>query len=246
MIELLKSLIFVRKCLLCGEVLRETKEGIFCPKCRLEYEKLKHRACSRCGKAHEVCHCVPPKLQKEQVNAVHLMAYEDECSKKLVFMVKRKKNTALFAFLGKELASLLPEGQAYTVTYAPRKPKSVREYGFDQAKCLAKALTKKCKGECVTLFRHARFSALQKNLNAAEREENAEKSYQLCCSHDQTYEHLLIVDDVLTTGSTMKKLIALAKEAGAQRITLVCIAHTAEKRNSHEGKDIEISSKNQI
>ena len=230
MIEFLKRLLFVRKCLFCGELLVETKEDVFCPKCRLEYEKMKRRTCSICGKPHEKCACMPMKLKPLADSAVHLFAYEDSYSKTLVFRLKRKDCRPLQLFLGKELAKCLSDVSGYAVTYAPRTQQSVRKYGFDQAKALARVIEEEHGIPLVEPFLHAIFSKLQKNLNAEERSENAEKSYTLKKRFVREHDHLILVDDVMTTGSTMAKLVSLAKEAGYQTVTVVCVAMTVHER----------------
>ena len=232
MIELWKNLFFVRKCLLCGEILTESMEGVFCPKCRLEYEKLKRRPCRACGKPQSACGCMPDKLKHEVAWTVHLFAYDDPLSKTVIFSLKRRDFKPLQVFLGEELASLFGDVAEYEITFAPRKPKSVREYGFDQAEALARVISDEKNVPLADIFTHARRSELQKNLNAEARAENAEKSYALQRSFTREREKLIIVDDVMTTGSTMAKLVSLAKEAGYKEIATVCVARTVHEKET--------------
>ena len=232
MIEFFKRMFFVRKCLLCGEILTESKEDVFCPKCRLEYEKLKRRPCRACGKPQSVCSCLPEKLKHEVAWAVHLFAYDDPLSKTIIFTLKRRDFKPLQAFLGKELASLFGDVADYDITFAPRKPKSVREYGFDQAEALARVIADEKHVPLVDIFTHARKSELQKNLSAAERAENAEKSYALQKSFVRERDKLVIVDDVMTTGSTMAKLVSLTKEAGYKEIAVIYVARTVHEKET--------------
>ena len=231
MIEFLKRLLFVRKCFVCREILTDSREDVFCPKCRLEYEKLKRRVCRRCGRPHEYCGCLPPRLKREVSWAVHLFAYHDPLSKNLVFALKRRAYAPLQCFWGKELSALLDDVSDYDIAFAPRKPKSVREYGFDQAKALANVISMEKDIPLVDLFSHAHNSKLQKDLNAMERIKNAEKSYAIRKRFVREHDKLIIVDDVITTGSTMIKLVSLAKEAGYREVAVVCVALT-----NHEEK----------
>ena len=215
--------------MICGAVLPDAEnETAFCPKCLLEYEKLGRAVCGKCGKREKECLCVPEKLWGKLSFSVHLFAYESVLSKQIVFGLKRKNLTVLQNFLSAELTKRLSayDLSDYTVTYAPRKPKSVREYGFDQAEILAKNIAKACDLPFETIFRHARFSKLQKELNAKERAENAEKSYTLRTDTVRETEGLLIVDDVMTTGSTLSALVSLAKTAGYDKVAVVCVAKT--------------------
>ncbi len=232
MIEFLKSLFFARRCLFCGGSLGETKEQVFCPKCRLEYEKMKRRACPSCGRAHRLCTCVPEKLKGKVTSARHLFAYGDADSKKLIFTLKERDYRPLQKFLGAELAALFPELCDHDITYAPRKPKSVAEYGFDQAERLAEALGDHLSLPLIELFSHAKRSKLQRELDAGGRAENAEKSYTLQKKYERTSPHLLIIDDVMTTGSTLSRLVDLAKEAGYDRVSVVTVAQTVHEKEA--------------
>ncbi len=227
MIKFLKSLLFPQKCLFCGETI---PEGVFCPKCRLEYDKMKRRPCRICHKPHEQCRCMPGKLIGVVDKAHHLFAYGDRDSKIIVFTLKERDHGELQRVLARDLARLVSDG-AFDITFAPRKPKSVREFGFDQAERLAEVMSKQLGLPLVELFCHGHFSKLQKNLDAAHRAANAEKSYTLKTNIERKHETLVIVDDVMTTGSTMAKLAALAKDAGYTKIVALTVARTEREEN---------------
>ena len=229
MIDFLKGIFFVRKCMLCGEVLPDAeKSTAFCPKCLLEYEKLGRAVCEKCGNREKECDCLPSVLKNQIAFSAHLFAYERELSKTLIFALKRKNLSALQHFLSLELSKRLSVYglSDYTVTFAPRKPKSVREYGFDQAEILAKGVAENLNLPYEAIFAHAHFSKLQKELNAKERAENARQSYRLKKEISPETRGLLIIDDVTTTGSTLSVLVSLAKSAGYEKIAVACVAKT--------------------
>ncbi len=230
MIDFFKGLLFARRCIVCGETLSESAEQVFCPRCRSEYEAHKEKPCSDCHKPHAACTCLPKKLSGKVLCGAHLFAFGDSFSKSIIYTLKHRDFRPLFRFLGQEMAELVRDFGDADLTYAPRKPKSVREYGFDQAKRLADEMGKILHCPVIKLFRHARRSALQKNLNAAERAENAEKSFSLGRFAISGKTRLIIVDDVMTTGSTMAKLISLAKDVGYTEIMVVCVARTVQEK----------------
>lgn len=227
----LRSLFFVRKCLVCGAVL--TDGTVFCPKCRLEYEKLKRARCPRCGAPQSACRCAPPMLTG--VRAVHLFAFDGALSRKLIYLLKRKDVRVLQNFFADELSSLLSplcDGET-AITYAPRAKKSVRLYGFDQAARIAKRVAKELDLPLVSLFRH-KGSTLQKNLSATERKENAEGSYALRRRLPTPTGTLVILDDVMTTGSTLYALATLARRAGYANVIAATVARTQKTEDDHE------------
>ncbi len=231
MIEFLKGLLFVRKCIFCGEVLTEKTDSVFCPKCRLEYEKLKRVPCRICGKKQTLCRCMPENDSGLACSAVHLFEYDDELSRRILFLLKRKNLRVLQQFLSREIAfaisgALGDDVSHYSITFAPRAPKSIRVYGFDQAKRLCRGISGALGIPMVELFRHRRYSEQQKRLNAEARGENARKSYELHHGFVQKTKGLIIVDDVITTGSTVMTLSLLAREAGFSEILIATAART--------------------
>ena len=227
MIKLLKHLFFVRTCLGCGTALPDAGEDtIFCEDCLGQYLELKRAECLHCGKSETACRCVPKNLW-----SAHLFAYYGKLSKQIVYTLKMKNYAPLQRFLAKELAGLILDAAGgdlsdYTVTFAPRKVGSVCIYGFDQAKILAKLTASHLNLPMENLFRHARFSKMQKKLNAAERKRNAQSSYSLRDNVCRKTDRLLIFDDIVTTGSTLSALIALAEAMGYREIAIVSVAKT--------------------
>lgn len=232
MIELFKQLFFARKCLCCGQILTGSSEQVFCPDCREIFEKQKSRACRVCGETQTMCGCLPSKLFGKVTWSKHLFAYEGAFAQTIIFTLKHRDYQPLQQFLAEELSACLGDVADYEITFAPRKPKSVRQYGFDQAKSLATRIAKKKDIPFVSLFVHSRRSKLQKTLDARARAENAEKSYALQRGVTRTREKLIIVDDVMTTGSTLAKLTALAKEAGYKDVAVLYVAKTVYGKES--------------
>ena len=232
MIKLLKNLFFVRACLGCGTALPDAEENaVFCEDCLRHYLELKSEECLHCGKSADACRCTPQSLRGKVIWAAHLFSYYGKLSKRIIFMLKMKNYKPLQRFLAKELADLVIEVtngnlDGYTITYAPRKAESVCLYGFDQAKVLAKLTASHLQLPVENLFRHARFTKIQKRLNAVERKKNAQNSYSLndyVCPHT---DKLLIFDDIVTTGSTLSALVTLAEAIGFQEIAVISVAKT--------------------
>lgn len=174
---------------------------------------------------------MPEKLRGKVGFSAHLFAYRDAFSHSIVYSLKLKNLPYLQRFLAHELSDLVMDVTGgdlggYTVTYAPRKPSSVRIYGFDQSKVLASLAAERMGLPLAHMFRHARFSKLQKRLNVKQRAENANKSYFLRPDFSRATDKLLIFDDVMTTGSTLSSLVSLAREAGFREVSVVCIAKT--------------------
>ena len=227
-----KGLLFVRKCVGCGKALPEANaDDVFCENCFREYRDMCGDVCPACGESECKCRCVPKNLRGHVGFAAHLFNYYGEMSKRIVYTLKLRNYPFLQRFLAKELSDLVLEAAGgdlsdFTVTFVPRKPRSIRVYGFDQAKILAKLSAERLELPLADVFTHARFSKVQKRLNRYERKENATHSYLLRSDFVRTTDRLLIFDDVMTSGSTLFVLLSLAKMIGFREVCVVCIAKT--------------------
>ncbi len=225
------SLIFPKKCAFCREFISR-EESIFCPICEAKYEQMKRAFCKHCGREQRLCRCVATKLRPLdiKISERHLFAYGNELSRAVIYKLKRKNSADLQKFLARECALLVLEearsGEDTVISYPPRAQNAAREYGFDQAKILASEIAKITGLPLAEIFRRGENGKAQKTLTAKEREENAGKAYLLAEGADLYGKTLVIVDDVVTSGSTAARLASLAADGGARRIVVVSVAKT--------------------
>ncbi len=91
------------------------------------------------------------------------------------------------------------------------------------ARHLATALAVNIDG---SLFCRIRSTQTQKGLSRAERKKNLLAAFAL--KETQLPKHIAIVDDVVTTGSTVGLLATQLKKKGVKRVDIYCICRTAE------------------
>lgn len=229
-VDYVMNLIFPRTCAVCGDAADARFSYALCLGCGNEFEILKSDICPSCSSPQMMCRCRPVYDGGKNVRYYHLIEYRNDFSKKLIFALKRKNNAPLRRFLASELAALIKtRGEKSEITYTPRSASAVRKYGFDQSKELARAVSKKTGARLVTLFKHLRRGAEQKELGMTARLDNAADSYFLRGGVLLREEKLVIVDDVITTGSTVRTLCELASLAGAEDITVLTVAKTGRK-----------------
>ncbi|MCX7099415.1 MAG: phosphoribosyltransferase family protein, partial [Methylococcales bacterium] len=92
-----------------------------------------------------------------------------------------------------------------------------RERGFNQALEIAKTVAKQLQIPLVldTCIRQ-RDTPHQTALTAKQRRKNMRRAFALV--KPMTAQHVAILDDVMTTGSTAHELAALLKQAGVSRV----------------------------
>jgi ComF family protein len=97
----------------------------------------------------------------------------------------------------------------------PLHPARQRERGFNQASLLAELLGKQMSVEYQPLLERVRYTTTQTALDRAERIENLHNAFRLRKNADVRRLRVLLIDDVLTTGSTLSECARILKRAGA-------------------------------
>lgn len=224
------SSLFPRKCVFCGEIIPDAGQSdALCSDCRMKYDVMCMATCAECGARETECQC--GKVPSADMQR-HLFEFSGEMSRKLIYTFKRQNSRALQEFFASEAARILerdiPDIKAFAVTYVPRNPASVRDFGFDHAQILAEKLAARLEIPSVCAFVHKTGKGTQKELSLRERAENAEMSY-VSKSGVKIGENLIIVDDVVTSGSTLSRCASLARGMGAKRVVVFTLALTGKK-----------------
>ena len=115
------------------------------------------------------------------------------------------------------------------MTEAARKKR-----GYNQAALLASALARRCGvAYAPEALVKSRDTAAQKQLSAAERAKNLAGSFRV---HERALcrgRHIVIVDDVLTTGATADAVARALRGAGAGRVYVLTAASVAYRERQH-------------
>ena len=225
----------------------------FCNACAEKWYVAKAEMCPVCSETAEFCSCVPAFFKESQPYVPALCYYHPELNdtqSSAILTMKHQKAPDLFDFMAIELqpkiAALLEKqgisGSNCIFTWTPRKRSSVSKNGFDQGKELAQRTAKLFDAHAYPLF--LRFGGKeQKKLDKKARKKNAAKALILnhallgfpraCKDTDlQTFiagKHVVIIDDVLTTGATLSQAISLLRSAGAGITVVACIAKSERK-----------------
>lgn len=218
--ERLLTLLFPHKCFLCGRTLAGT--GWLCEKCRLPQAD---SLCLGCGKGRDDCVC--GKISYDGATAplwyvggvrhgIHRFKYDGR--------------RYYGAFLGEMMARRVCEDFAGLpfdlITFVPMHPKKRRSRGYCQSAVLAREVGALLNLPVEETLRHTgnrSAQAAQKGKGA--RQDNAERSFTQG-EIDLTGKRVLLVDDVLTTGSTASRCAELLKGQGASSVYVVVAATT--------------------
>ena len=97
----------------------------------------------------------------------------------------------------------------------PLHPARKRERGFNQAELLSLALHRHTGLSVQNVLQRTRYTTTQTQFDRSERMENLKGAFRLRRGSNVRDLRMLLVDDVLTTGSTLSECASVLKKAGA-------------------------------
>jgi competence protein ComFC len=97
----------------------------------------------------------------------------------------------------------------------PLHPARERERGFNQAMLLAELLAASITVPLCAALERTRYTTTQTAYDRAERMENLHGAFRLRKNQDVRDLRVLLIDDVLTTGSTLSECARVLRDAGA-------------------------------
>ncbi|MBR4079181.1 MAG: ComF family protein, partial [Christensenellaceae bacterium] len=108
------------------------------------------------------------------------------------------------------------------ITCVPLHPIRRRERGYNQSELIAKRLSELTSIPYSPLLIKIRNTPPQSTLKShAERLDNIHGAFQLKDDPDLSGKHILLADDVFTTGATAEECTALLKSAGAASVRVI-------------------------
>ncbi len=210
--EALLDLLFPPKCPFCQRLLHDPRAPL-CPNCQASLPWLTGRAGER--RVDFTQGCWSPLAYQAQVR---------EAVQRYKFAPAPAYGRP-FGLLMAQCVQDRPEMAADLVTWAPLSRKRRRERGYDQGELLARAMAKRLGLPAVPTLVKARHTQPQSGLDSAEaRRANALGAYALLPGADVAGRHVLLADDVVTSGATLSECARTLLEAGAAEVWCVTLA----------------------
>ena len=140
---------------------------------------------------------------------------------------------------GRLLSTLLAQNLQYYFDEGGQRPdlmlavplakRRQRKRGYNQAQMICDWLSKTLSlDNPKQLLRRTRETISQQGLNAKQRRENLHNAFELTEPEQVKGQHIILVDDVLTTGTTCSIISALLLKHGAARVDVYCLARTGK------------------
>ena len=100
----------------------------------------------------------------------------------------------------------------------------IRERGYDQIAALVELVAKRSRSPVWPCLRRSRYTESQTRFSRKERLQNLRNAFKLRKGTSVLGKRLLLVDDVLTTGSTLDECARILKAGGARSIRAITVA----------------------
>ncbi len=228
------DLVYPRACAVCGT--QDPADGThLCWDCRSEIQWIQPPFCSRCGTpvsgridhAYECAACTARKIHFDAARAAGRM---EGPLAEMIHLLKYRNGF----WIASDLADLLQAalrthfdpGEIDAAGFVPLFPSRRRDRGYNQAEVLARLL---CRRSGVALLKRGlvrtRPTPTQTLLTASARADNVRNAFRVPNPKWVEGRRILLVDDVMTTGSTVNECSRVLKAAGAARVWVLTAAH---------------------
>jgi ComF family protein len=231
----LREYFFPAGCALCGRDLAGAVEAWYglCETCRASLaddppsgEIPDH--CDLCGRplVSEQDRCLPCRNRElpgfDRIKVLFPYAGTYRC---LLNAYKFGKNLALGNFFAEKIREALKDPalpRTAPVVPVPPRPGKIRETGWDQVEYLAGLLERNREAEIFRCLERLP-SQVQKKLNREDRATNLLSRIRLTTGAPRT---AILIDDVMTTGSTMDVCASVLKAGGAAQVFGICLFYS--------------------
>ena len=210
----------------------------FCPSCRNKLATAENTVCNSCISKIKL---VDPefikseyqrKYESKRIISGFVSQYIFEKDKELQHIIhafKYDKKFHVGIFLGKSLGEHFKfQFQSWNINLIvpiPLHHLKKAERGFNQSYCIAKGISSQtCIAVKSNAIKRMRFTQSQTTMTLKEREENVESAFKVKKPEAVRGKHILLVDDVMTTGATINECGKVLLNAGANRIYAATVA----------------------
>jgi ComF family protein len=220
---LFRSHLLQQNCTLCDATTRS--ELSLCDACIEDLPLAPHPSCPQCGLSthdHLCGKCLKKPPHFDATHALFTYGYPVDA-----LLQHYKYNHALY--LSQTFAQLLSakmqDKNIDVIIAMPLHPSRIKERGFNQSFELAKIIAKQ---HHIALDRTScnriKNTPPQASLPFKRRLNNMHGAF--ACNQSFIGKHVALIDDVMTTGSSLNELAKILKKAGARQVTCYVLART--------------------
>ena len=220
--------LFPESCPVCREPSTDHKTAPICPECWDSIQPYSGPQCWKCGDSlvsdkSIICgECIKDEPAYKLARSFGLY---DGALKNAITLLKYQN----IKRLSKPLSDIILRMQiprVYAILPVPLYKKRLRQREFNQSALLAKHMAKSLGiSLIIDCLIKIRDTVPQVGLSAGERCKNVRKAFGIQNKRLITGKSILLIDDVITTGATVRECSGVLKKAGAEDIYVIALAH---------------------
>lgn len=208
----LLDLLFPPKCVFCGKVLDSGEDGL-CARCQRDLPWLADGEAELTGEFFSLC-AAPLRYQDKVRDSIRRYKFNG-----------RRGYHKLYGKLVAQCVHDHLAGRYDLITWVPLSSQRKKERGYDQAFLLASAAALELGEVAVETLRKERHTAAQSGLTeAAQRRANVLGAYTPVDPELVAGKRVLLIDDVVTTGSTLSECARTLRTMGAKDVVCAALA----------------------
>ena len=220
------SYVFLNKCVACGCIQTDGKP--VCDSCKKTLYRITGIRCEYCGR--EILHC--SCLRRRNIFSRNISVYRyDGSASNIVKRFKIGKLTQLAVYISSEMSILIKEEYGDIkfdcMTFVPSSRFKDMRRGFSHTKLIADRISNDLKIPNLSLLKRKFGTKEQKGQSARNRVINVRDKYRAV--RDVSGMKILLIDDVITTGSSLNECARMLKKAGASEVFCATFASTYKK-----------------
>ena len=157
--------------------------------------------------------------------------------RELIHLYKYGRIKTLAGPLGALLAAAVPRDERFdAVTPVPLHWRRQWQRGFNQAELLARTIARRCGIPVIHALKRVRPTVAQAGLSNTGRRQNVAAAFRprrAPWARAVEGKRILLIDDVMTTGSTATSCALALKGAGAAKVALLTVARVDRRMAAH-------------
>lgn len=234
--------LFPAECVTCHEFLGDQRHALFCHACWQTIAAIPPPLCPRCGTPFTSptvlrhapnflcgeCRQSPPAFDR-----LIATAYYEGVLKEAIHLFKFQRKPRLSRELAQLMLTQMPADldltRCQSILPVPLHRRRQQQRGYNQAGLLAQHLAQHYRltyrPDVLTRDRDTPSQALLKGRRA--RRANVKNAFRVAAPAHIQAQHLILVDDVMTTGATVNECAKTLKRAGAASVIVLALSRAA-------------------
>jgi len=216
--------IFPKDCICCHQ-----GDIYLCPSCFKKIDLITKDICFLCNKENSLQGVCDQCREESFLDEIYVpAAFSNSVMEKSVHSLKYDFIEELGEILSKLLADKIGDKifESAIMIPVPLHKKRFLERGYNQSSLIAKPLSELMKIDYSDkIVQRVKKTTQQAKLLRVERLENLKNAFQCVDKEKVKGKTVLLVDDVITSGTTINEVAKILKQAGADKVVALALAH---------------------